>query len=210
MGLNSTRCQNWKLYVIADREAMRGKPAREIVQAALRAGASVIQLRDKKGSEEEIARIGRELLPLTRAANVPLIINDWISVAKAIGADGVHLGQEDASLAEARRVLGIKALVGRSTHSPEQALKAQDEGFDYVGVGPVFKTPTKASYVPVGLELVSFASKKIHIPFVAIGGIDADNIHHVLRAGAKTVAVVRAVAGADKPEEAVTHLLKAF
>lgn len=210
MGLNRLRCQNWKLYVIADREAMRGNSAKAVVRAALAGGASVIQLRDKKGTEEEIALAGRELLPFTRAANVPLIINDWISVAKAIGADGVHLGQDDASLAEARRALGANALVGRSTHSPEQALKAQEEGFDYIGVGPVFKTPTKAAYAPVGLELISFAAKNIYIPFVAIGGIDESNIHRVTKAGAKIIAVVRAVAGAEWPEEAVKNLLRAF
>jgi len=148
------------------------------------------------------------LLAVTRSRKIPLIINDRIRVAKLAGADGVHLGQEDGLLEEARVLLGEDALIGRSTHSPEQALKAQRDGFDYIGVGPVFKTPTKPAYVPVGLELVRFAADNIQIPFVAIGGIDASNAREVWEAGAKTIAVVRAVMGSGDPEEAARRLVE--
>ena len=128
------------------------------------------------------------------------------AAAKASGADGVHLGQDDASYAEARAELGPAALIGRSTHSPEQALAAEKEGFDYIGVGPVFGTPTKPDYVPVGLDLVRFAAKNVKVPFVAIGGIDASNVFQVRQAGARAVAVVRAVMASQDPERTAREL----
>jgi thiamine-phosphate pyrophosphorylase len=139
---------------------------------------------------------------VTRAYGVPLILNDRPYAVKASGADGLHLGQDDGSLAWARSIVGQERIVGRSTHSPEQALEAEKEGFDYIGVGPVFATPTKPSYEPVGLEFVKFAAQRIHTPFVAIGGIDLGNIEQVLKAGAHTVAVVRALMGSADPETA--------
>jgi thiamine-phosphate pyrophosphorylase len=178
------------------------------VASALQGGASVIQLRDKEAKDDDLVRQVLALLKITRAARVPLIINDRIEVALRSGADGVHLGQTDAGLGEARSCLGEKAIIGRSTHSPEQALLAQREGFDYIGVGPVFGTPTKPDVKPVGLDLVRFASQNIHIPFVAIGGIDLTNIADVLAAGARTVAVVRAVMRAADPEWAAERLVE--
>jgi thiamine-phosphate pyrophosphorylase len=124
-----------------------------------------------------------------------------------VGADGVHLGQEDGPLSAARALLGDEAIIGRSTHSPEQALAAAKEGFDYIGIGPVFLTPTKPAYRAVGLELVRFAAKNVAIPFVAIGGIDASNVRQVRAAGARAVAVVRAVMAAERPDEAARQLL---
>ena len=202
-------CQNWKLYVITGPVAAK-RPLAEAVKAAVEGGASVIQLRDKKASDEELVRTARRLLEITRPKRIPLIINDRVEVAKASGSDGVHLGQEDGSLREARLVLGEKAIIGRSTHSPDQALAAEKEGFDYIGVGPVFRTPTKASTTPVGLELVRFAAKNIRIPFVAIGGIDTSTIERVRQAGAKSVAVVRAVIGTPDPRKAAETLLRSL
>jgi thiamine-phosphate pyrophosphorylase len=177
------------------------------VRLAIEGGASVIQLRDKNASNAEMIALASELLKITKPAQVPLIINDRVAVVKAVGADGVHLGQDDGPLEAARAVLGDEVIIGRSTHSPEQALKAQSEGFDYIGVGPVFATPTKPSYEPVGLDLVSFAAKNIRIPFVAIGGIDAQNIDQVRQAGAQRVAVVRAVMASENPKMAAQDLL---
>lgn len=178
----------------------------DVVRAAIRGGADVIQLRDKRASDADLVKAARRLLAVTRTAGVPLIVNDRIAVARKSGAEGVHLGQDDASYAEAREALGPRALIGRSTHSPEQALAAEEEGFDYIGVGPVFGTPTKPDYKPVGLEMVGYASRNIHIPFVAIGGIDASNVERVRKAGAKAVAVVRAVMAAPDPESAARRL----
>lgn len=201
--------QNWKLYVIIAPSAKRSaRPLTWIVEQAILGGAAVIQLRDKEATDHEMTRLAEELLTITRRYKVPLIINDRIHVARRSGADGVHLGQEDASLEEGRSLLGAAAIIGRSTHSPEQALEAQEQGFDYLGIGPVFQTPTKPGYQPVGLELVRFAAKNIRIPFVAIGGIDESNVKRVREAGAKTVAVVRAVMGAPDPKRAAQELIK--
>lgn len=178
-----------------------------MVIAAIKGGASVIQLRDKLASDAELTRTAQALLTITRAAGVPLIINDRPDVAKKALADGVHLGQEDGTLLEARRLMGEGAIIGRSTHTPQQALAAEREGFDYIGVGPVFSTPTKPTYAPAGLELVRFAAANVSIPFVAIGGIDAGNAQKVRAAGAKTIAVVRAVMAAEDPQSAAAELI---
>ncbi len=208
MTLKKESCRSWKLYVITDSSSPKSRDLREVVREALEGGADVIQLRDKTASDLEMTRLARSLLEITRSRNAVLIINDRLRVAQESGADGLHLGQEDGSLTEARLVLGEQAILGRSTHSREQALSAQEEGADYIGIGPVFRTPTKVSYEPVGLELVSFAAKNISLPFVAIGGIDAQNADLVRNAGARTVAVVRAVMGAQDPRGAARDLKK--
>ncbi len=206
MTLKRSPCENWKLYVITDAAAANGKDVADVVRAAIRGGADVIQLRDKHASDAELVKAAKRLLAVTRTGGVPLIINDRIAVARDCGAEGVHLGQDDASYSKARAMLGSAAIIGRSTHSPEQALAAEEEGFDYIGIGPVFGTPTKPEYKPVGLELVSYASRHIHIPFIAIGGIDTTNVKSVRKAGARTIAVVRAVMAASDPEQAASEL----
>ncbi len=145
---------------------------------------------------------------ICQKAGVLFIVNDALEVALAIAADGVHLGQDDLPVAEAKKLMhpmGIKNfLVGCSTHSLEQALEAKRQGADYIGIGPVFATPTKPTYNPVGLELVKAVTSQIDTPHVAIGGIDATNVSQVLAAGAQRVAVVRAVCGAEDIAAAVT------
>ena len=197
--------RDWKLYVITPGLSAGLETA---VRDAVRGGADVIQLRDKKAPDEAVAEMARKLLAITRPAGVPLIINDRPRVAAMADADGVHLGQDDGLLTEARRIVGEGAIIGRSTHSAEQAKAAEAEGFDYIGVGPVFATPTKPGYPPVGLELVRYAASSIGIPFVAIGGIDASNARTVRNAGARTIAVVRAVLGSPDPRGAASKLLK--
>ena len=208
MPLKKQQCQNWKLYVIADKKSAGRRSLAKIVRAAILGGADVIQLRDKHAGDRELLAQARALLKITKPFRIPLIVNDRAKVAQMAGADGVHLGQEDGDLKAARKILGPKAIVGRSTHSMAQALKAQKQGFDYIGVGPVFQTPTKPSYTPVGLDLVHFASKRLKIPFVAIGGIDLKNLSEVRAAGAKTVAVVRAVCIAKNPKKACEEIIK--
>ncbi len=179
---------------------------KERVREAILGGADVIQLRDKNASDQELLRQAKELLVVTRTLDVPLIINDRAEVAAESGADGVHLGQEDGSLAKAKEILGETKLFGRSTHTPEQGLSAEKEAFDYIGVGPVFGTPTKPGCIPVGLDYVQYAANSLQIPFVAIGGIDEKNISQVLRAGAERIAVVRAVLGQADPKQAAKKL----
>jgi thiamine-phosphate pyrophosphorylase len=178
----------------------------EVAAAAIRGGADVIQLRDKTGATRSLITEASRLLPLARAAGIPLILNDRADVAAAIGADGVHLGQDDLPIAEARRILAPPKLIGLSTHSLEQALAAEPQRPDYIGIGPIFPTPTKPSYGSVGAELIGQARAHVSLPRVCIGGIDRENIHQVLEAGATCVAVVRAVCAAPDPETATREL----
>lgn len=196
----------WRLYVITGDCVSDPVACLRKAEAALAGGADVLQYRDKHATDDAFRDLAEKLLKVARRFHKPLIVNDRLRIAAEIGADGLHLGQDDAALSEARRLLGPSALIGRSTHSEEQAEAAQREGFDYIGVGPVFGTPTKPAYKPVGLDLVRFAAQNIQIPFVAIGGIDATNIETVRDAGAKTVAVVRAVTEQEDPESAARHL----
>ncbi len=206
MSSNNRSCSNWRLYVIVDRAAAGTRPLAEIADAAIRGGADVLQLRDKTASAATLLAEATTLLRLTRAAGIPLIVNDHADIARAAGADGVHLGQDDLSVADARRLLGPERLIGQSTHSLEQARAAEAEGSDYIGVGPIFPTPTKPDYPHVGLGLIRQVMRQVNIPAVCIGGIDADNLAQVLKAGAERIAVVRAVCAASDPQAATRRL----
>lgn len=216
MTSNAPSCSAWRLYVIIDRAAAGRRPLAEIADAAIRGGADVLQLRDKTASAKTLLAEATTLLRLTRAAGIPLIINDHPDIAHAAGADGVHLGQDDAPVAAARRLLGPECLIGKSTHSLEQARAAEAEGPDYIGVGPIFSTPTKPDYDQVGLRLIGQVAEAVAMPAVCIGGINEDNIEQVLEAGAQRAAVVRAVCAAADPEaaarrlkDALTHFIRA-
>ena len=199
-------CFAWRLYVIIDRSAAGGRDLADIAAAAIRGGADVIQLRDKTASDRHVLDEARRLLPLTRAAGVPLILNDRVDLARAAGADGVHLGQDDLPVRDARNLLGPGRLIGKSTHRLDQALAAQAEGPDYLGLGPIFPTPTKPDYASVGTALIGEVAARVRVPVVCIGGIDRGNLEEVLRAGAERIAVVRAVCGASDPEAAAREL----
>lgn len=199
-------CRSWKLYAITEDGAASSSSIERRVRDAVAGGADAVQLRDKRATDAELLSAARKLLAITRASGVPLIVNDRAHVARDAGADGLHLGQDDGTLVGARAVVGEGMIIGRSTHSPEQAVAAEAEGFDYIGVGPVFETPTKPLTRAVGLDLVRFASAKLKIPFVAIGGIDETNAVLVREAGARCVAVVRAVLGASDPHAAAVTL----
>lgn len=194
---------DYSLYVIVGEEFTRGRPLGEVVAAAVAGGASVIQLREKDCPIRRLIAAGQELRKVTREKGAVLIINDRVDVALAVEADGVHLGQDDLPLAVARQILGPEKVIGISTHSLQEALLAQEQGADYIGVGPIYATKTKESAVsPVGLELLQQMTGKIHIPKVAIGGITARNASAVVRAGADGVAVITAVASAPDVREA--------
>jgi thiamine-phosphate pyrophosphorylase len=195
-----------RLYVVTGAD---DAPERVLatVRAARDAGAEVVQLR-RKGEDARLtlrlAERCREIV--TPGGGTLLVVNDRVDIAMAAGADGVHLGQDDLPLAAARR-LWPEGLVGRSTHSLGQALAAQAEGADYLGVGPVFATPTKPGRPAVGLELVrAVAAAGLRIPWVAIGGVDTTTVDSVLGAGARAIAVVRAVTAAADPEAAARSL----
>ncbi len=197
---------DFKLYVIIDRKSSKGRDPAYVAQEAIEGGADIIQLRDKESSAGEILKAGRAILDLTRRKKIPLIINDRVDIAVAVGADGVHLGQDDLPIGTARSMIGEGKIIGLSTHSVSQALEAQENGADYIGVGPVFSTPTKPDYKAVGVDLIREVRDRIRIPFVVIGGIDGSNIDEVLAAGARRVAVVRAVCGAEDVRGAAKRL----
>lgn len=192
-----------RLYLICDTRPGGDEPE-EVLRPALQAGVDIVQLRDKEVPDREIVEAGRVFRRLCDAYDALLIVNDQADLAIACAADGVHLGQDDSDPDEARRVLGPDALIGLSTHSREQIDSARN--VDYIGVGPVYKTPTKPGYEPVGLELVHWAAEHARVPFFAIGGVDAGNIDDVLGAGADRIAVVRAICDALDPGEAAREL----
>ncbi len=185
-----------------------------MVRAACEGGADVLQFRDKLITGRERYAVAARLRKICRDSGVLFIVNDALEVALTVEADGVHLGQDDLPVAEAKKLMhpmGIKNfLVGCSTHSLEQALEAKRQGADYIGIGPVFATPTKPTYNPVGLELLRTVTSQVETPHVAIGGIDATNVNQVLAAGAKRVAVVRAVCGAGDIAAAAKRLKEAM
>ena len=206
MSSNAPSCSAWRLYVILDRAAAGSRDLAALAQAAIQGGADVLQLRDKSASGETLLQEARRLLPLARAAGVALIVNDRPDNALAAGADGVHLGQDDAPVAEARALLGPHRLIGKSTHSLEQALAADREPVDYLGLGPIFPTPTKPDYGSVGLDLIRQTQTRLTHPVVCIGGIETANLDSVLAAGGLRVAVVRAVCAAADPEASARRL----
>jgi len=166
-------------------------PLEQIAEAAVLGGADVIQLRDKSSSDASVVGTATRIRKAI-ASKAIFILNDRIEAAKAAGADGVHVGQDDASVEHARHSGPPGWIVGKSTHSVEQAMAAIAEGADYIGFGPIFATPTKPAYEAVGLEDLRQVSKEATVPFFAIGGIDAANMHEVLSQGARRIAVVRA------------------
>jgi thiamine-phosphate pyrophosphorylase len=200
------RLARMRLYVITGDHGGEVETAR-IVEAALEGGANVIQLRKKTMPMLEQYRLALALRILTREHEALLIINDHADLAIAADADGVHLGQDDLPPDAVRALPGFEGrLIGRSTHSLAQAQLAVHEGVDYVAVGPVFPTPTKEGRPAVGTALVSRVAGVIDRPFVAVGGIDHDNAARVVEAGARAIAVVRAVYDAPDPAEAARRL----
>lgn len=203
---NVTSCSTWRLYVIVDAAACGAREPAWVAEQAIRGGADVIQLRHKAASAATLLRQARELLTVTRPAGIPLIINDRADVAAAAGADGVHVGQDDLPVAEARKIVGPGKLVGQSTHSLEQAIVADINHADYIAVGPLYPTPTKPDSPAVGLPLIREVRLRVEAPIVCIGGIDHATLPEVVRAGARCVAVVRAVCAAPDPAAASRSL----
>jgi thiamine-phosphate pyrophosphorylase len=178
------------------------------VEAALQGGLTLVQHRDKEADDEVRLAIARQLCDLCHRYNALFIVNDRVDIALAVGADGVHLGQQDVPLALARQLLGAQRIIGRSTKNPDELHRAIAEGADYIGVGPVYATPTKAGRAAAGLDYVRYAAAHATIPWFAIGGIDQRNVSEVLAAGAERVAVVRAIMQSDQPTTVTQNLLQ--
>ncbi|WP_294514966.1 thiamine phosphate synthase [uncultured Intestinimonas sp.] len=183
-----------RLYAITDRRALpAGVTLAQAVVAALDGGVTCLQLREKTASAGEILALARTLLPLCRARRVPLLINDRVDIALAAGADGVHLGQEDLPLPEARALLGPDRILGATAHTVEEALRAQAEGADYLGVGAMFPTGTKTDTVPTSADTLKAICAAVSIPVVAIGGVNAQNLPTLAGTGIAGAAVVSAI-----------------
>ena len=199
------RLADARLYLIIEAEP-HGHPAAELLEAALAGGVDMVQLREKDRDDRAICEAARAFRAACDPHGALLILNDRPELALECRADGVHLGQDDTSVDEARAILGADALIGVSTHTPEQIAAARDSLADYLAVGPVYATPTKPGVPPVGESLVRHAAAQAVKPFFAIGGIDRGNVDAVVSAGAERVAVVRAVRDADDPRAAARAL----
>lgn len=200
---------DYALYLVTDRSLSRGRSTLEVVQAAIAGGVSCVQLREKDCSTREFIQEARTLQEFLHTKSIPLIINDRVDVALAVGADGVHLGQNDMPIGDARKLLGDKLIIGISAESVENAITAELEGADYIGISPVFSTTTKKDIAPpLGLAGIREIRKKTKLPLVAIGGIHQHNATEVIRAGADGIAVVSAIVSAQCPETAARELFE--
>jgi len=189
--------KDFRLYAITGEQFHPGKPMLEVMEQAILGGTDIIQLRDKSGDIAEIRKKAAALRRLTAQYGVTFIVNDYIDIALEVDADGVHLGQGDVPLAEARRRMGDK-IIGISTHAINEAIQAERDGADYIGVGPIFPTKTKLDVVaPVTVSYVQEVARMINIPFVAIGGIKLHNVDEVIKAGATRICAVSEIVGSD-------------
>jgi len=194
------------LYVIIDTQALRGRSHIEVAGQAIRGGAKVIQLRDKVHSKRELLTIAQELRNLCAEQDVLFIMNDYLDVALAVDADGLHVGQDDLPVKEARRLLPIDRILGCSARTVDKAAIAQSEGADYIAVGAMYPTSSKETAEVVGLERLKQIRQAVTLPLVAIGGINASNVSEVLTAGADSVAIISAVLGAEDAEGATRRI----
>ena len=199
--------RDYSLYLVTDRTLSRGRSTIEIVKAALSGGITCVQLREKACSTREFIAEARIIQPLLAEREIPLIINDRLDVALAVGADGVHLGQSDMHISDARRIGGDRLIIGVSAESIEDAVEAERNSADYIGISPVFSTPTKTDTAPpLGLAGVAKIRELVGIPIVGIGGINRDNAASVTATGADGIAVVSAIVSADDPGAASAEL----
>ena len=185
--LNLSEC---RLYGILDLGYVRKSDAIHAAEAMIKGGVDLIQLRGKNQSIEELVELAAELHELTAQSFTPLIVNDHAEVASKVPVEGVHVGQDDDSIEVVRRKAGRAVVVGKSTHSLGQARAAQREGADYIGFGPIFATPTKPDYRPIGLKEINRVHLDVTVPIFCIGGIKIDNLEQVIAAGAHRVAIV--------------------
>jgi thiamine monophosphate synthase len=220
---------NLRLYLVTDESCLPcGRDLFSAVEEALQAGVTLVQYREKNGLGKDMLEKARALITLCHKYNVPLLVNDRLDIALLSGADGVHLGQDDIPVAEARRMAdlffancaathtsnsthqqtGSHFIIGATAHNVEEALAAEAAGADYLGCGAVFSTSTKKDTVPLGIEGLKAIRQAVHIPIAGIAGITPDNYRQVLEAGANGVAVVSAILGADSITDAVNKFLQ--
>lgn len=199
------------IYLITDGSAPAGKDIAGAVEKALQGGVRAIQLREKALDAKGLLKLAKELRALTEGYGARLIINDRADVALLSGADGVHLGQKSIAPVDARKILGEKMLIGVSTHSVDEAVRARDGGADFITIGPVYHTPSKAPYgAPIGAGMIREVKGVADIPTYAIGGIDKDNLKKAVENGADGVAVISAILGSEDVEKSAREMMAAF
>ena len=198
---------DWSLYLVTDAPLSLGRSHRQVVEAAIAGGVTVVQYREKGATTRRMVEEAHGLRELCRRRAVPFIVNDRLDVALAVDADGLHVGQDDLPASLARRLIGRGKLLGVSAESPEEAVRAQADGADYVGASPIFATPTKPDAPPpLGIEGLRLIAAAVSIPVVAIGGINRDNAAAMVEAGAAGIAVVSALVSAEDVESAARSL----
>ena len=200
--------QDAVLYGIVDRGYIEADQCESVTRELIAGGAGIIQLRAKQCGEEEVERLSRLIAPHCKRAEVPFIVNDFPEIARRVNADGLHIGQDDGTIEEAREVVGEDIMIGRSTHSLEQARQALIDGFDYIGFGPLFPTPTKKGRPGIGMENISLVQQEVgsKIPVFCIGGITRSNLQIVLENGAKRVVIVSDLLKASSVEDAASSV----
>ncbi len=205
------RQPDWTLYLVAYPPACRGRDVVAVAEAAVRGGVTLVQLRMKECTTRSYLETSKRLRQTLADHGVPLLINDRVDVAMAAGADGVHLGQTDMPADLARELMGEQSLIGLSADTQAQAAAAEGLPVDYVGVGPVFPTATKADTGPtLGVEGLRQWRRRCHLPLIGIGGVTAENAAQIVRSGADGIAVVSAICGASDPARAACELRQAI
>ena len=200
---------DYSLCLVTDRGLSRGRTTQQIVEAALRGGVTCVQLREKTCSTREFITQALFIKDHLKRHNVPLIINDRVDIALAVNADGVHLGQSDMPIEMAKAILKDSMIIGISAESLKNAVQAEKDGADYIGVGPIYATSTKTDTAsPFGLEGLREIRRSVKIPLVGISGLNRENAGEVINNGADGVAVVSAIVAADDPEKATRELKK--
>jgi thiamine-phosphate pyrophosphorylase len=199
---------DYSVYLVTDRQLSRNRTTREIVAAAIKGGVSCVQLREKNCSTREFIEEALAIRELLSIHGIPLIINDRVDVALAVNADGVHLGQTDMPHNMARQLVPKDMIIGISAESLSDTIAAQQDGADYIGVSPIYTTPTKRDTAPpLGLDGLQKIRAAVDTPLVGIGGLNADNAKEVIRNGADGVAVVSAIVAAENPSAATRNLV---
>lgn len=202
---------DFRLCLITDRTQTAGRPLPAVVAAALAGGIRAVQLREKDLPDPELLSLAHELRELTRQHAARLLINGRVDIALAVGADGAHLGVSTMGVAEARRLLGTDRLIGYSAHGVAEAERAASDGADFVTLGPIFHTPSKAAYgPPTGLTILGQAASRLTIPVFALGGVTLCHVAEVMAAGASGIAVISAIISAPDPEHAAKTMLEAI
>lgn len=199
---------NYGLYLVTDRQLLDGRDLNKSIEEAVLGGVTLLQLREKNTSIRDFYHIAKQAKEVAATYNIPFIINDRLDIALAVDADGLHIGQDDLPVAIARKILGPEKILGVSAGNLAEALSAQQQGADYLGVGAVFATNTKLDADTVSLKMLQQIKSAVNIPVVAIGGINEANVQHVMASGVDGVSVISAILGKPNITEAAKNLCR--